>query len=456
MKRFLLLLFIVFCGVSVFYAQTSSPEGEKCFQTALKLYYAKNYTEAITWYTKADKLYQGKSPGTLHNMALCYEKMGNYTEAAKYYTKAVDMGYAPSMTNLGLLYKSGYGVAQDIKKAAELHAEGAKKGNIMAMFHIGNAYLHGTGVKKDYDAAALYYRAAANKGHNLSQNQLGICYEKGYGVIRDFNEATYWYKKSAEQDCQVAKDNLARLKSLITNVDHPSQHAHLDIDWINATAPQLMKIADDDNLPIFTRMEIYKLAGERDPDYLLESYRKTAAACDKSYQYKHACNAYKAILKIDPDDDEAKRKLKMAKKGLSGQRALTASIVFDVLGSELGNISQVVANTMSDINNGLSNENSGSGGGSSGGSASGGGSSSAKSGSSSGKICKQCGGSGKCFGNGGKYHCQGRTTCQFCSGSKVNYVAGTPVVCEACKGTGKCKFCKGTGLCQHCHGTGRR
>ena len=61
----------------------------------------------------------------------------DYAKAREWYEKAADKGDADAMSNLGLLYGNGQGVAQDYAKAREWYEKAADKGDASAMFSLG-------------------------------------------------------------------------------------------------------------------------------------------------------------------------------------------------------------------------------------------------------------------------------------------------------------------------------
>ena len=95
-----------------------------------------------------------------------WRQKGDYSEAVKWYRKAAEQGYGPALTNLGWMYKKGYGVS------------------------------------KDYSEAVKWYRKAAEQGNARGQTNLGWMYENGYGVSKDYSEAVKWYRKAAEQGAE--------------------------------------------------------------------------------------------------------------------------------------------------------------------------------------------------------------------------------------------------------------
>ena len=97
-----------------------------------------------------------------------------------------DRGDAASMSNLGLTYRIGFGVAQDYVKAREWYEKAADIGNATAMANLGRLYHSGQGVAQDYVKAREWYEKAADKGDANSMANLGLLYEHGLGVAQDY------------------------------------------------------------------------------------------------------------------------------------------------------------------------------------------------------------------------------------------------------------------------------
>jgi TPR repeat protein len=120
-------------------------------------------------------------------------------------------GHAPSMRNLGLLYESGQGVAQDYAKAREWYEKAAAKGDAIAMSNLGGLYADGRGVAQDYAKAREWYEKAADKGNAIAMSNLGLLYESGQGVAQDYAKAGEWYEKAAAKGNAIAMSNLGGL-----------------------------------------------------------------------------------------------------------------------------------------------------------------------------------------------------------------------------------------------------
>ena len=75
----------------------------------------------------------GQSAGDITAQGILACQKGNYAEAHKYYKQAADLGFAPAMTQLGLLYEFGLGVTQNYYTAAEWYKKAADLGDETAM-----------------------------------------------------------------------------------------------------------------------------------------------------------------------------------------------------------------------------------------------------------------------------------------------------------------------------------
>ncbi|MBW8308288.1 MAG: SEL1-like repeat protein [Candidatus Paracaedibacteraceae bacterium] len=170
-----------------------------------------------------------------------YSTDGKSGKAAEYLQKAVDLGNPKAENSLGMLYKMGWGVEKDKKKAFKLFKSAADKGYAPAQAKLGNCYKRGEGVKGDELLAEKYYRLAYAQGYNLyqagyhyekgsgkpltrianihkkaaalgdanAQFALAVCYEKNEGVRYDLEEAVKLYERAAKQGHKEAQFALA-------------------------------------------------------------------------------------------------------------------------------------------------------------------------------------------------------------------------------------------------------
>ncbi len=106
-------------------------------------------------------------------------QMPDYGLARHWFELAAEKGSNRAEYFLGLIYKSGYGIAADPQRATHWFELAANHGNADAMFMLGNAYAHGEGVKPDAKRARKLYQAAANLEHPLASQTLAIAVAQG-------------------------------------------------------------------------------------------------------------------------------------------------------------------------------------------------------------------------------------------------------------------------------------
>jgi TPR repeat protein len=135
----------------------------------------------------------------------------DYAKAREWYEKAADKGEAVAMTGLGELYANGQGVAQDYAKAREWYEQAADRGQAPAMTNLGLLYENGQGVAQDYVKAREWYENAADKGEAIAMTNLGLLYADGHGVAQNYAKAREWYEKAADKGEASAMNNLGTL-----------------------------------------------------------------------------------------------------------------------------------------------------------------------------------------------------------------------------------------------------
>ena len=66
-------------------------------------------------------------PVAQSNLGFLYEKEKNYTQAAYWYNKSAMQGYGPAQYNIGVAYRYGRGVSQNLQKASEWYQKSANQ-----------------------------------------------------------------------------------------------------------------------------------------------------------------------------------------------------------------------------------------------------------------------------------------------------------------------------------------
>jgi TPR repeat protein len=118
----------------------------------------------------------------------------------KIYDKLGEMGYAPALYELGLLYFNGeWWLEQDLKKSLAYHKKAAELGNTDAMFELYVYYSTGQGgVKQDNKVALVWCEKAAEKNHYRACFNMASFYATGNGVKQDIDESVKWYERASK------------------------------------------------------------------------------------------------------------------------------------------------------------------------------------------------------------------------------------------------------------------
>lgn len=88
----------------------------------------------------------------------------DYKQAVRWYTKAAEQGDPRAQIPLGAMYYQGQGVRQDHKQAIKWYTRAAEQGKAVAQSFLGIMYYEGQGVKKDYKQAYVWSSLAAAQG----------------------------------------------------------------------------------------------------------------------------------------------------------------------------------------------------------------------------------------------------------------------------------------------------
>ena len=126
--------------------------------------------------------------------------MNSHLEIAfNYFKRAAEQGNPSAITNLGICYQNGEGVAKDVTKAKKCFEESAATGNASANFFLGKYFMsQGNQTKKheDYSQAAFYFRQAIQFDTDAKEAYyyLGFLFQNGFGVDKDYKTALTYYK----------------------------------------------------------------------------------------------------------------------------------------------------------------------------------------------------------------------------------------------------------------------
>ena len=154
--------------------------------------------------------------------------------------KSAEDGYAPALVKLGNYYQYGYGIKQDLRKAAGLYYRAAEQGYRRGQYYLSKCLYFGTGVERDAAEAIQWLYRAALGGDSDAQFDLGLHYhhevDDGNGK-NNLGEAVKWYLQSAEQGNVEALYQLFTLAKLNARV----------IDDLKEALPVFRKAAEKGN-----------------------------------------------------------------------------------------------------------------------------------------------------------------------------------------------------------------
>ena len=179
------------------------------FQAGRIAHMQKDYVLARQLYEKAAA---ASEPGAMTNLGVLYQNgwgvAQDYAQARQWFEKSAAAGGPAAMTNLGALYGNGWGVPKDLAQARQWYEKAAAVGESGAMNNLGWLYQNGSGVSKDLAQARQWYEKAAAAGNPGAMNNLGVLYGNGLGVARDYTQARQWYEKAAAAGYAQAMQNL--------------------------------------------------------------------------------------------------------------------------------------------------------------------------------------------------------------------------------------------------------
>lgn len=132
----------------------------------------------------------------------------DYIQAAGWYKLSASQGNRKAQFALGMLYDSGKVKCKDYKKMAlECYQALAESGFPTAQCTIGLKYRFGDGVEENIEEAARWLKKAAAQGHTDAQRNLGDMY-LGIGNIE---EAKRWFARAEALGDEYSKKQMERL-----------------------------------------------------------------------------------------------------------------------------------------------------------------------------------------------------------------------------------------------------
>lgn len=165
-----------------------------------------------------------------YNDAMAAYSRGDYVAAAAKFQSLAEKGNAKAQFNLGFMYNSGDGVAQNYGEAVKWFRMAAKQGDVMAQYSLGGMYFRGEGVAQNYAEAVEWLRMAAEQGDSYAQVDLGFIFGSGTGVLTNYVEAHMWYSLARAQGNSGGAKGLYLLKKMMTPAEIKKAQA-LAAEW---------------------------------------------------------------------------------------------------------------------------------------------------------------------------------------------------------------------------------
>ena len=128
-----------------------------------------------------------------------YETEGDNDKAFKFYQLAAKQGHVKAFNRLGVMYRNGEGVSENLHLAKGWFQKAAEKGDkvgqrMMAVMH----YWGRNKSESDHITAFKLLKKSAVQGDRVAQWFLSLCYTDGKGVNQNKELANKWRQKSLE------------------------------------------------------------------------------------------------------------------------------------------------------------------------------------------------------------------------------------------------------------------
>lgn len=257
---------IVVMFATVVFSETSSPAPE--YEQGLRAYEDGEYDEAIEkWAPLAEA---GDAEAQFRLGVLYQVTVALGTLEPEFGIKAFNLihdaalqGHAEAQMELWLIIKKSYPDNPKLQaQAVEWLKLAANQGFANAQFELGVSFRDGVGVSQDIALATPWFRLAAEQGHADAQNNLAARYYHGDGVPQDFERAFFWFRNSAKQGNAIAQFNLG---AMFNNGQWVSQDLSKAYMWMSLAAD------DANNLGTISADIIL------DPIPTVDQWRKTIA-----------------------------------------------------------------------------------------------------------------------------------------------------------------------------------
>jgi tetratricopeptide (TPR) repeat protein len=208
----------------------------KCSKVGeISLFYGDNafFEEAEKEQSEWDGLYDGYANG-------------KYAKVLPRIRQLAQSGNLQAQLQLGLMYRYGHGIAQDVTLAETYYKRAAQLGYSLAQYNLGTLYI----TQKRYQEAESWLEKAAKGGNVKAQHNLGYLYDQP-GPLRNMAKAFQWYQMAAEAGHVESQYNICHMYSAGDGVPQNELMAYM---WCHIATLQGHHIAQENRDFIGGRM----------------------------------------------------------------------------------------------------------------------------------------------------------------------------------------------------------
>ena len=188
--------------------QSKDKKAVECYQKAIDIGYDDAILALADLYEKQGeeeamirllvKAGEQGNVGAMDRLETHFEEVEDYRSAIRWTEKKAKLGDADAMWWMGVKYREGKVVEQDLEKAFDWFLKSAHAGHDGAMWWLGDCYRDGQGTEEDISEAIKWYEKSAELNNQYAMCKLGVLYDIGKGVSENQVLAAQWYRKSAE------------------------------------------------------------------------------------------------------------------------------------------------------------------------------------------------------------------------------------------------------------------
>lgn len=151
------------------------------------------------------------------------------TASVENLTAQATQGDTDAQYQLGLMYRSGSGVEENVYQAIHWLTRAANSDNVQAQYALAMIYHENATQSQDDKKALSWFKRAAQNGHADAQYTLGLLYANGDGVQQNSGLAKKWFKSAADQGNMAAKIAFAASENAPTSTAQTASTTPIEI-----------------------------------------------------------------------------------------------------------------------------------------------------------------------------------------------------------------------------------